>query len=71
MTSKNTAFLVMAAAFSALIGQVNSRFDSLHEEPSEKEPSESAKRAMISAQEKRIRKNQKRLAQNGGKIETL
>lgn len=34
--------------------------------PSEKEPSEPAKRAMISAQEKRIRKNQKRLTQKGG-----
>jgi len=66
MNPKNPAFLAMAAAFGALIGQVNSRFDSQYEKPSEKEPSESAKRAMISAQEKRIRKNQKRLAQKGG-----
>lgn len=55
-----TTLMVMAAA---MRGVYDHTAKMLHPYPA---PSESAKRAMIAAQEKRIRKNQKRLAQKGG-----
>lgn len=60
-----TAMMVMAAALRGVYDHTTKMLLA-DPSPSEKEPSESAKRAMIVAQEKRIRKNQKRLAQKGG-----
>lgn len=60
-----TTMMIMAAALQEAYTHTAKMLNTAIE-PSEKEPSESAKRAMIAVQEKRIRKNQKRLAQNGG-----